>query len=281
MLRLRYTLLLCGVASLAHAHDRPPPEGVIAPPYERPVKRPMLQAALIVQGTVQSIHLQPSTVIPIATMTWQDGEWKPAGNEELPLTEAYKAYVADRFAGYPDPDWMGRWGFQMLRVEVEEVIASEADIDVRAGELVDLYVPSNFAIRSPRLVAFAERYVLRQEGTVSPWSEAGKAFVLPEMDISSTLVYEADKTHDCPGAATTRGGYVLRIAPSQKELSELAGRVATDLRGDDRDRVSSRHLGGVAGLLAGVPSFDLEGTPWSCDDLLVFDSVGAHTREAR
>ena len=179
----------------------------------------------------------------------------------------------------PDPERMGRWGFQMLRVKVDTVIASEPGVDVKAGDVVDLYVPSEFGIRGQRLVAFAEHYVLEAEGTVSQWSEAGKAFVLPSMDISSTLIFEASTAYDCPGAALTRGGYVLRIATTRDDLAERAARVNSP--SPEGDSVSHIHFDGMEGGLAEVPAFHLEGTPWVCNDLLPMDAIPAAVRRAR
>lgn len=272
-------LILAGISSSAQAYDQPPPEGVVAPPYERPVKRPMVQAALIAQGTVQSIHLQPNPAIPVATMTWQDGEWRPAGIEELPLTDAFQAYVADRFAGYPEPEWMGRWGFQVLRVEVDEVIASESGVDVKAGDVFDLYVPSDLAIHGPRLIAFAELYVRKHEGTVSPWSEPGKAFVLPETDVSSSLIFDAPQGEECPSAALSVGGYIIDVGASKSDIERLAALVPGTTVDDDA-MCNVAACGTVGGVLT-TPRRTLEGSALSCSDVAAFSSVPAAVRRAR
>ena len=119
-------------AAPARAYDPHPfdlPKGVVVPPYERPVQRPLMESALIIRGEVLSVHRQISVEAGdlFAEQIWRDGGWVDSGRrEELPYTDAYRAYTAERFAGYPDPLWAGRWGFEMLRIRVDAVIAALA-----------------------------------------------------------------------------------------------------------------------------------------------------------
>ncbi len=155
MRRLLAAALLV-VAPAARAYEDVPRNGGIVPPYERPVKRPMMQAALIVRGTIESLHLQPA---PLAGLhaTQENGTWVEASREPMPLTDAFQGYAKDRFSGYTNPILAGLWGFQMARIRVDEVLVAEAGVDVQSGETRDLYVNGQSWLYSPNLIVFAEQ----------------------------------------------------------------------------------------------------------------------------
>jgi hypothetical protein len=275
------------VAAPAMAYDPHPfdlPKGVVVPPYERPVERPLMESALIIRGEVLSVHRQISVEAGDLIAEWVQGDgggWVDSGRrEDLPYTDAYRAYTAERFAGYPDPLWAGRWGFEMLRIRVDAVIAAEHGVNVKPGDVIDLYITGNEASFSNQVVVFAERYVRASEGTVSPWSEADKAFMVPgEHLLNGALISEATSPKRCRGAALASSSYVLALPATLEDLHAIATRVGGEVRGDRN--VANRFGGGIVGEAATTSLFSFDESPWDCPDLMTLDEVEKSVREAR
>lgn len=133
-----------------------------------------------------------------------------SGSDLPPLTEAYRGYVADRFQGYPDPEGAGRWGYRLLRVQVEEVF--RADADLKAGDTVDIYVGLDVPVANPgaSIVAFLTPYSRPEQGIVSPHSEPGRAFMPMPDDVPGSFLLEARVHHGCRGATVTAGQQLVR-----------------------------------------------------------------------
>ena len=272
-------------AAPAWAYDPHPfdlPKGVVVPPYERPVQRPLMESALIIRGEVLSVH-RPISVEAgdlFAEQIWRDGGWVDSGRrEELPYTDAYRAYTAERFAGYPDPLWAGRWGFEMLRIRVDAVIAAEQGVHVKPGDVIDLYIDSQVTTGPNKVLAFAERYVRASEGTVSPWSEADKAFLLH--DGNGALISEdRSSNRRCQGAArVASGNYVVALPATLDDLKAIATRVGGEVEGDRN--VANRFGGGTVGGIAKANWVYLDESAWSCADFMTLDEVVKSVAAAR
>lgn len=185
-----FLLLLSLAVSLACCDGYvTPPEGVSRPAQVERIRGQAHEAPVVVGALVKEAL---------------------SGRDLPPLTEAYKAYVAERFEGYPDPERAGLWGYRLLRVQVTEVFRDEANME--AGDTVDIYVSSDFPVANPgeSIVAFLTPYSRPEQGIVSPHSAQDMAFIPMPDDVPDSFLLEAPAHRHCPGATVNGGDQLVR-----------------------------------------------------------------------